>query len=443
MLRAVSDKVRLFVEKFLPSAFILALLLTFIVFIMGLVLTDEGVLDMTTHWYAGFWDFLEFTTQMILILITGYALVKAPPVEKIMIRAASKPKTQGSALLTTMLVSAAAGYISWGLGFVLGALFAIEVAKRVPAADFRLLVAGGYTAVIAILPAGLTLTAPLLVNTPGHSTEEAIGLIPLTETIFGPTMLSIAFIGLAVVIFAFLKMMPKNEDVIPFNSKENGENIEPAIKLNNTFAERMNHSKIINYAMVALGLLWITLYFVNSGFNLELNILNFIFIMLGLALHGSPERYLSAIMSGMRAAGGILIQFPFYAGIMGMMAGSGLVMIISESIVSFATDFTLPIFTYISALIVNMFVPSAGGQWQIQGPIMIEALQSFNLPPSVVVNAVSIGDMTGNLLQPFFVLPALGLARLGLKDIWGYCIVAFGLLFIVNIIIFLLTPIFL
>src|SRR5690625_7090470 len=143
MLRAVSDKVRLVVEKYLPSAFIFALLLTFIVFVMGLLLTDEGVLDMTTHWYAGFWDFLEFTTQMILILITGYALVKAPPVEKIMIRAASKPKTQASGLLTTMLVSAAAGYSTWGLGFVLGSLFAIEVAKRVPAADFRLLVAGG------------------------------------------------------------------------------------------------------------------------------------------------------------------------------------------------------------------------------------------------------------------------------------------------------------
>src|SRR5699024_8744120 len=147
-------KVRLAVEKFLPSAFIFAILLTFLVFVMGLVFTDEGVLDMTTHWYEGFWDFLEFTTQMVLILVTGYALVKAPPVEKILIRVASKPKTQAYALVVTMLVSAVAGFISWGLGFVIGALFAIEVAKRVKVADFRLLIAAGYAAVIAILPIG-------------------------------------------------------------------------------------------------------------------------------------------------------------------------------------------------------------------------------------------------------------------------------------------------
>lgn len=238
-------------------------------------------------------------------------------------------------------------------------------------------------------------------------------------------------------------MMPKDEDVVPFNPEKNGEDVKPLIKVDGTFAERLNHSKIINYTIVGLGMLWIILYFINNGFNLELNILNFMFIVLGLALHGSPEGYLNAIISGMSAAGGILIQFPFYAGIMGMMAGSGLITIISESIVSFSTDFTFPILTYISGAIVNMFVPSAGGQWQIQGPIMLEALKSFNLPPSVVVNAVSVGDMTTNLLQPFFVLPALGLSKLGLKDIWGYCFVAFMLLFIVSIIVFLLTPLFL
>lgn len=441
MLRAVSNQVRSIVERFLPSAFIFAILLTFIVLLMGLTLTDEGVLDMTTHWYTGFWDFLAFTTQMILILITGYALVKAPPVERLMIKVASIPKTQTSAVITTMLVSAAAGYISWGLGFVLGALFAIEVAKRLSNTDFRLLIAAGYSAAIAILPAGITLTAPILVNTPEHSTEDRIGLIPLTETIFSPTMLLIAFVGLIVVIFAYLKMMPKPEEVVPFDNKENGEDKKQQKMFNNTTAEKLNHSKILNYALVAFGTLWVVLYFVNNGFNLELNILNFMFIILGLTLHGSPESYLNAIISGMPSAGGILLQFPFYAGIMGMMAGSGLITIISETIVSFSSEVTFPIFTYIAAGVVNIFVPSAGGQWQIQGPIMLEALQSFNLPPSVVVNAVSVGDMTTNLLQPFFVLPALGLSGLGLKDIWGYCFVAFILLFIVATVVFLLTPI--
>ncbi|WP_164670206.1 short-chain fatty acid transporter [Virgibacillus doumboii] len=441
MLRSFSEKLQQLIENYLPNAFSFAILLTFITLIMGLTLTDEGILDMTNHWYTGFWDFLTFTTQMILILVTGYALVKAPPVEKLLIRVASKPKTQKSALITTMLVAAAAGYISWGLGFVLGALFAIEVAKRVPQADFRLLIAAAYTATVAILPAGITLTAPLLVNTPGHSLEEEVGLIPLTETIFSPTMLLTAFIGLIVVIFAYIKMMPEKENVVPFNSEENGENDDFKNKISNTFAEKVDNSKIINYAIVLFGSLWIIMYFAQNGFNLELNILNFIFIILGLALHGSLNSYFKAIVSGMPSSGGILIQFPFYAGIMGMMAGSGLITIIAESIVSFSNEFTFPIFSYVSAAIVNIFVPSAGGQWQIQGPIMLEALQEFDLPASVAVIAVSIGDMTTNLLQPFFVLPALGLARLGLKDIWGYCLVSMVLLFVVSVIIITLGPI--
>src|SRR5690606_17731190 len=204
--------------------------------------------------------------------------------------------------------------------------------------------------------------------------------------------------------------------------------------------KKLNHSKTINYILVALGVICIVLYFSNNGFNLELNILNFIFIILGLALHGSPEGYISAIASGMSSAAGILIQFPFYAGIMGMMAGSGLIQIISEWFVVISNEYTFPLFTYYSAILVNFFVPSAGGQWQVQGPIMLEALQSFDLPAAVVVNAISVGDMVGNLVQPFFVLPALGLSGLKLKDIWGFCMIAFVLLVILGTIIFLCTP---
>ncbi|WP_249872823.1 short-chain fatty acid transporter [Oceanobacillus saliphilus] len=440
MLRAFSNQFRIVIERFLPNAFIFAILLTFITLIMGMIFTDSSLLNMTEHWYSGFWNFLAFTTQMILILITGYALVKAPPVEKLLIRVASKPKSQKSALIATILVAAAAGYLSWGLGFVLGALFAIEVAKRVPQADFRILIAAAYTSVIAILPASITLTAPLLVNTPDHSLEDAIGLIPLSQTIFSPTMLLAAGVGLVIIILAYLKMMPKKEDVIPFNHQENGEVVNTKKIVPHTAAEKMNNSKIINYALVALGVLWLVMYVIQNGFNLELNILNFAFIILGLALHGSPSSYINAITDGMPSAGGILLQFPFYGGIMGMMAGSGLISIIAQAFVSVSNEFTFPVLSFLAAAIVNIFVPSAGGQWQVQGPIMIEAIQTFNLHPSVVVNTVSMGDTVTNLLQPFFALPALGLARLELKDIWGYCLVSMVLLLIVNAIIVTVVP---
>ncbi|MBO0603456.1 short-chain fatty acid transporter [Sporosarcina sp. E16_3] len=439
MLRRISQRFKVAVENYLPNAFIFAILLTFITLILGITVTHQSLTEMTTHWYGGFWNFLAFTMQMILILITGYALVKAPPIQRILIKAASIPKTQKSALILTIVVAAAAGYLSWGLGLVLGSLFAIEVAKNVKTADFRILIAAAYTGTIAILPASITITAPLLVNTPGHSLESSIGLIPLSETIFSPTLLLTAFIGLAVVLFAYIKMMPKQDEVIPFEG-----DVEVFTNTvhspSKTVAEKLDHSKIITYTLVALGVTWLVQYVLINGFNLELNILNFFFIILGLALHGTPISYINAITEGMPSASGILIQFPFYAGIMGMMVGSGLISVISEAFVSISNEYTFPFLSFLSAAIVNVFVPSAGGQWQIQGPIMIEAARALNVPIATAINTVTIGDVVTNLLQPFFVLPALGLSGLGLKDIWGYCMVSMVLLMIVAGVIVTVLP---
>ncbi|MRG84970.1 short-chain fatty acid transporter [Salinibacillus xinjiangensis] len=437
MLRRVSQSFKVGVERFLPNAFIFAIILTLIVMIMGITMTGESLFGMVEHWYSGFWNFLAFTTQMILIIITGYALVKAPIVQKWVQKGAKVPKTQKSAIIITMLVAAVGGFLSWGLGFVLGTLFAIEVAKNVQKADFRILIAAAYTATISILPISITLTAPLLVNTPGHSLEEQIGLIPLTETIFSPIMLFVALVGLVAVIFAYIKMMPKSDEVVPYQMKHDetaaGVETNPSIPVEDpTIADRLDNSKILNYIIVVLGFIWLFIYFSRNGFNLELNILNFGFIILGLALHGSPRSYVKSITNAMPSAGGIVLQFPFYAGIMGMMIGSGLIVIISNSIVAISNEFTFPFLSFLSASIVNIFVPSAGGQWQIQGPIMINAIQQMGISPSVAVNTVSIGDVVTNLLQPFFVLPALGLSGLGLKDIWGYCLVSLVILFVIG-----------
>lgn len=439
MLRKISQSFNVGVENYLPNAFIFAILLTFITMILGVTVTHQTVTEMTTHWYGGFWNFLAFTTQMILILITGYALVKAPPVQKLMLRMASIPKTQKSALIMTILVAAVAGYLSWGLGLVLGTLFAIEVAKNVKTADFRILIAASYTGTIAILPASITVTAPLLVNTPGHSLEAEIGLIPLSQTIFSPTLMLTAFVGLAVVLFVYIKMMPKPEEMVPFEADVDVFVVEEFAEAK-TFAEKLDRSKIINYILVALGMLWLGQYVMLNGFNLELNILNFFFIILGLALHGTPVSYVNAITAGMPSASGILLQFPFYAGIMGMMVGSGLITVISQSFVSISNEYTFPLLSMLSAALVNVFVPSAGGQWQIQGPIMLEASRAYSIPIATVVNTVTIGDLVTNLMQPFFVLPALGLSGLGLKDIWGYCLVSMVLLMIVSGVLVTVIP---
>lgn len=343
-----------------------------------------------------------------------------------------------------MIVSAVLGIISWGLGFVGGTIIAIEVAKRTKVADFRLLVASSYSAIIATQPMSIALTAPLLVNTPGHTLEDKIGLIPVTQTIFSPTMLTISILGFIGVYLGFILLAPDREHVVPFSdtrpSEDDTLHKDRKNSTQNT-AERIDNSVIINTLIVILGLTAIVLYFISNGFNLELNIMNFVFLILGIALHGSPAKYAKCITDGIPAAAGIVLQFPFYAGIIGIMAGSGLIVIIGQWFASFSTEATFPLFTYFAAMIVNIFVPSAGGQWQVQGPVMIEAIQGMDISPATVVNAVSVGDMTTNLLQPFFVLPTLGLSKLGLKDIWGYCMTAMLILMVIGSAVFLLVPV--
>ncbi|MCD2264018.1 TIGR00366 family protein [Dietzia aurantiaca] len=442
-MRVLSRYLNLLVEKYLPSAFLFALILTVLTLIMGMTLGGQSLPEMAEHWYGGFWGFLEFGMQMVVVLVTGYALAKAPLVNRFLTRLAGIPKTQLAALVLTMCVSAALGIVSWGLGFVGGTLVAIEVAKRVKVADFRLLVAASYTAVIATQPVSIALTAPLLVNTPGHSLEAEIGLIPVTETLYSPTMISAAVFGFIGVLVAFIFMAPKSEDVVAFSGISEPEQApdpsqSPGEK---PVSERINNSRIINYIIVVLGLIGIGTYFVAEGFNLELNIINFIFLIVGIALHGSPAKYAKCITDGIPAASGIVLQFPFYAGIIGMMGGAGLIALIGGWFASISTEATFPLFAYVSAMIINVFVPSAGGQWQIQGPVMLEAISAMNVSPATLVNAVSVGDMTTNLLQPFFVLAALGLSGLGLKDIWGYCMTAMVVLMVICSAIFLLVPV--
>ncbi|SMY11154.1 short-chain fatty acid transporter [Brevibacterium jeotgali] len=462
-MRAVSRSLNIFVEKFLPNAFLFALILTLITVALGMMLGGQSLPDMANHWYGGFWAFLEFGMQMVVVLVTGYALAKAPLVNRLLSHFASIPKTQLAALVMTMVVAAVMGFVSWGLGFVGGTLVAIEIARRVRAADFRLLVAAAYAAVIATQPVSLALTAPLLVNTPGHSLEEQIGLIPVTETLFSPTMISAALFGFLGVLITFILMAPKMEDVVAFTGSDADDSRASDVTVGQpapaslalaaeetgntvatektTVSERINNSRIINYLIVIVGLVGIILYFAAQGFNLELNIINFVFLIVGMALHGSPAKYAKCITDGIPAASGIVLQFPFYAGIIGMMGGAGLIVMIGELFGSLATEATFPFFAFVAAMIVNVFVPSAGGQWQVQGPVMLEATGGMDISPATVVNAISVGDMTTNLLQPFFVLPALGLSGLGLKDIWGYCMTAMVVLFLICGTIFLLVPV--
>jgi short-chain fatty acids transporter len=428
MLHRIVNRFRVGVESYIPDAFVFAMILTIVTYVMGIFIGGKGPFEMIEYWYSGFWKFLSFSMQIVVILVAGYCIALAPIVQKGIRKLASLPKNPTTAVMSIVLISGVAAYINWGFGLVLGPIFAREVSKNVKNVDYRILIAGAFCGAMSMIPASLSVTAPLLVNTPGHFLEEKIGLIPLTETILSPMLLVPAILTLVAFAIVFRLMHPKPDETIPFSGAENIEEAQSqqaATAIGNVkLADRLDNSKLLNYLLVLGGLSWIVYYFATKGFDLNLDFTNFMLIIVGMALHGTPKNYINAIQKAIPASAGIVLQFPFYAGIMGMVASSGLILVIANWFVSISSSFTLPLFTYWSACIVNIFVPSSGGQWAVQGPIMIEAASQLGIKPAAMVNAVTLGDITTNLFQPFWALPALGIAGLGIRDIWGYCLFA-------------------
>lgn len=439
MIRALSDALRHWVERYLPDAFALTAILTLLVFAMGLVITGESADAMIGHWYGGFWNFLTFAMQMTLIIITGYCLAMAPAVQRGLDRLAQKATTAQRALLITMAVTALASFISWGLGFVLGPILARAIARR-NAVDFPLLVAAAYCAAICTLPMGLSITAPVLVNTPGHFLEAEIGLIPQSETIFSPVNISTVALALLGSLLVFRKMVPAADQAITIVDEHTGPVEVVEAPQQRTLSQRISDSRWLSVLVVLGGLYWLLRWFRDNGFDLNINILNFVFLMVGLGLHGSMQRYANCFTEGVKSASGIILQYPFYAGIMGMMQGSGLVVVVAQWMAAVATPATFGFITMLSAGLVNIVVPSGGGQWAIQGPILVESARQLGVPVTTAINAFTVGDLWTNLFQPFFALPALGISGLGLRDIWGYCLMGFIVFGIAGTIGTLLVP---
>jgi short-chain fatty acids transporter len=418
------------VNKYLPDPFLFAVILTFVVFILGVIMTGQGPLDMVLHWSGGFWNLLAFSMQMVLVLVTGNAMAQAPVFKKLLKSIALAARTPARAIMITTFVATVASFVNWGFGLVIGALLAKEMARQVEKVDYRLLIASAYSGFV-VWHGGLAGSIPLKVATEVGLAEATAGAvteaIPTSETIFSPMNLAIFFVILVVMPFITKAMQPEEDKRILVDPKLLEEDIETDGP-NETPADKMENSKILWGLLVVMGFTFIIYYFITSGFNLSLNIVNFIFMFVGILLHGTLRRYINAVIEAVKGAGGIILQFPFYAGIMGMMvgtnaAGVSLAGVISNGFVNMSTATTFPLFTFLSAGIVNFFVPSGGGQWAVQAPIMMPAGQALGVPAAKTAMAIAWGDAWTNMIQPFWALPALGIAGLGAKDIMGYCII--------------------
>lgn len=423
MLQKVSKFFVSLVQKFLPDPFLFAVILTFIVFLMGVIFAGNTPAEMIRHWGGGFWNLLAFSMQMSLILVTGHVLANSSFFKKILVSIARIPKNPGQAIVLTTFISAVACWINWGFGLVIGALLAKEMARQVEDIDYPLLIASAYSGFI-VWHAGLSGSIPLTIATAGNFSEKMIGsLIPIGNTIFSPINIILSLIIIVSIPFINKFMHPDKKDrkIVDKALLEDSINTSTAAKEELYFADKLENASWVSMLLGLMGLTYIIYYFIGGG-SLNLNIVIFIFLTLGLVLHRTPRNYMDAFNEAVKGAGGIILQFPLYAGIMGMMVSSGLASIISQWFVSFSNEVTFPFFTFLSAGLVNFFVPSGGGQWAVQAPVMIPAGADLGVPVYKTAMAVAWGDAWTNMIQPFWALPALGIAGLGARDIMGYCI---------------------
>ena len=421
-------------NRWLPDAFLFAIILTIVVFVGAMAATGMGPLKIVDAWgnSSGFWGLLSFSMQMALVVVLGSACASAKPVKKLLHTIAGVCKNNMQAIVVTTMVSTICSWLNWGFGLIVGALLAKEVAKRVPTVDYPLLIASAYSGFV-IWHAGLSGSIPLQVAS-GHKFGDTVWQADMTETLFHP--MNLIMVGVIFLIMPFVNyaMHPDKEHTVTVNPALLVDEEEKSYEIK-TPADKMEHSKILWVIALLFGFGYVVNYFVGvvkSGGNvanaLNLNIVNMIFMFLGILLHGNLRRYVDAIADAASGAADILLQFPFYAGIMGMMVaknpdGVSLAGVLSNFFVSISNEVTFPMLSFLAAGIVNFFVPSGGGQWAVQGPIMMPAGAAMGIENGRTAMAIAWGDQWTNMIQPFWALPALAVAKLEAKDIMGYLVI--------------------
>ena len=426
-----------FMQKYLPEPFIFAIILTFIAILVAMPVCQQSITEVISNWGGGVWNLLGFSMQMALVLVTGATLAAAPLIKKGISRLASMPKTPAGAIALVTGISAVACWLNWGFGLIVGAIFAKEIAKKLRGVDYRLLIASAYSGFV-VWHAGISGSIPLKmasdVNELVKDTNGVItSVIPISNTILDyHNIIMVVVVTVALVVINSL-MHPKTgivtiDPAILNDDDSVGANHHSPESPAKTPATRLENSRILSALLALLGLLFliISLFVKHKSFDLGSVILLFLF--LGIILHKTPIAYVRSFGKSVSGAAGILLQFPFYAGIMGIITGVGesgicLGTVVSEAFVNISTSTTYPIYTFLCAAILNMFVPSGGGHWAIQAPIMFAAGDALNVDHGLTGMAIAWGDAWTNLIQPFWALPALAIAKLNAKDIMGFCLI--------------------
>ncbi|MBQ9255259.1 MAG: short-chain fatty acid transporter [Bacteroidales bacterium] len=420
------------VQKYLPEPFIFAILLTLVAIVLAMPICKQTPVEVIENWGNGVWSLLAFAMQMALVLVCGSVLAEAPIVKKGISSLANIVKTPVSAIALVSFVSAVSCWLNWGFGLIVGVIFAKEIAKKVQNVDYRLLIASAYSGFV-VWHAGISGSIPLTMATPGDALKNATnGIltspISISNTIFD--IHNIIMVALCIVALVVVNsLMHPKKDIVTINPtlfKEDEGKQENSLDM--TPAEKIENARIISLIISILGLIYLFINLFVRKHSLDLNSVIMLFLFLGIIAHKTPLAYVKAFTKSSLGASGILLQFPFYAGIMGIITGVGesgicLGTVISNACISISNPHTYPLLTFFSAGLINIFVPSGGGQWAVQAPIMFNAGANLGVEPSITGMAIAWGDAWTNLIQPFWAIPALAIAKLSAKDIMGFCII--------------------
>jgi short-chain fatty acids transporter len=426
------------VERYYPDPFIFAILLTFLTFILSLGLTESNLQQTIMAWGNGLSSLFAFTTQVCLMLIAAHALSHTESVHRLLAKCGSLPQTQFQAYALVAVVTGLCSLLAWSLCLVAGAILAKEVAIRSQEKNLKLhyplLVAAAYSGMV-VWHMGYSGSATLSVATANHPLQDIMGVLPVTETMLAPTNIILALLTIIAIAILIPLLRPSDNEVIEVDinkleykdTETNGSDDDQTFK--RTFASWLDNMRLLNISIALLFGAYLVIWFATKGFALNLNIVIWSFLCLGLLLANSPKHYLRLIINASGPVGLILLQYPFYAGILGIMQDTGLVTVMSNFFTEIATTQTLPFYAFLSGGLINIFVPSGGGQWVIQGPIFLEAAKTLNVDPALIVLGVAYGDQWTNMIQPFWTIPVLAIAGLHLRQIMGYTFIIFLLTF--------------
>jgi short-chain fatty acids transporter len=426
-------------ERWVPDAFIFALLATIVVFVAAIVWTPSSPLQVIDAWGSGFWDLITFTLQMSLIIITGHVLATSPPMGRAIRAIASWPSTPRGAVALVAFFAMFSSWFNWGFSLIFSAVLARAVARRVTGVDYRALGAASLLGIGSIWAQGLSGSAALLMATPGAlqpQLREIVaaggivpgGIIPFRNTIFlWQSLVSVVIEMIVVTLVMWLATPPaanaKTAAALGIDLGADEPQAPAPTRQAPTPGAWLEHSPLLSMVIAAFGAIYLGRYFIRAPEPLNaisINILNFSFLIVGVILHRTPARLMHAVQGAVPAVWGVVLQFPFYAGIAAIITTTHLNERLANAFVSISSPQTFPAIVAIYSAVLGVFVPSGGSKWVIEAPYVIAAAHELKVHLGWVVASYDLGEAIANLLQPFWMLPTLGMLGLRARDVMGY-----------------------